>query len=87
MTEPTQEAMAVLAMAFAAHDNHPDAVGGCEAAAHCIQAALNKREAETDARIVAWLKNQAVEKCDREWMGPLDIADAIERGEHKEPKQ
>jgi hypothetical protein len=44
------------------------------------------REAER-AEVVAWLNDQYVAKQDRKWMGPLNIADAIEARQHKEPTQ
>ena len=55
------------------------------AAAHAAGEA--KGRAAERAEVMAWLKDQSVEKQDREWMGPLDIADAIERGQHKEDDQ
>jgi len=76
--------------------------GPCSAAI-IIQAALDKREAETEARIVAWLRAEGDklehdasqrQSWSAEWLSlrdqmesAQDFADAIERGEHKEPKQ
>jgi len=45
------------------------------------EAFARHRIAERKA-IVDWLMDQSVDKQDREWMGPLDIAAAIEAGEH-----
>ena len=41
------------------------------------QAFARQRLAAIDA-VVKWLRDQAADKQDREWMGPLDIADYIE---------
>ena len=46
-----------------------------------VAAITEARDAER-AAIVAWLRDQTFDKQDREWMGVLDIADAIERGDH-----
>lgn len=41
-------------------------------------AVIEADRAELVAEIVAELRDQSDEKQDREWMGPLDIADHIE---------
>lgn len=51
-------------------------------ARHRIAAEAKERE-----RIVAWLRDCTFEAQDLEWMGPLDIADTIERGDHMEDRQ
>lgn len=42
------------------------------------EAVIEADRAELVAEIVAELRDQSDEKQDREWMGPLDIADYIE---------
>lgn len=56
--------------------------GNPKRAAAVIEAYAAEREAAAHAKavaeIVAELRDQSDEKQDREWMGPLDIADYIE---------